>query len=93
MDRPLIAGSEILTNPWRDYFGSWKPSNGVNTKGYDARKSTAKEIKRFASWYGGVQVGIEQGQTVQMTAIFEIPEDALPVQAEVIGFDRPLTFD
>ena len=93
VEKPFIAGSEILTNPWGDYFDGWRPSSGINTEEYYPRKSSAEEIERFGSWYSGLRDGIKQRQTVQMTAIFEIPEDALPVQAEVSGFDRPLAFD
>jgi len=93
VEKPLIAASEILTNPWGDYFDGWKPSGGIDAEGYDARKSTPEEIERFGSWYSGLRDGIKQRQTVQMTALFEIPENALPVQAEISGFDRPFAFD
>ena len=89
---PRISALEILTEPYGDYFDGWR-SPGINTEGYAARQSTPEEIEQFAPWYGGTRVGIAQRQTVQMTAIFEIPLDASPVQARVTSFDRPLGFD
>ena len=91
-ERPRISGLEILTEPYGDYFDGWR-SPGINTEGYAARQSTPEEIEQFAPWYGGTRVGIAQRQTVQLTAIFEIPLDASPVQARVTSFDRPLGFD
>ena len=95
-ERPDISGVEILTEPHGDYFDGWRLTGGIRTKGYAARKSTPEEIEQFApwsGWYGASGVEIVQRQTVQLTAIFEILEDASPVQAEVTGFDRPLGFD
>ena len=51
--------------------------------------SAPEEIERFANWWGT----IGQRQTMQMTAIFEILRDALPAQAHVLSFGRPVGFD
>ena len=64
---------------------------GVDSRGIQPSGSFSapEEIERFAHWRGT----IGQRQTVQMTAIFEIPRDALPAQAHVMSFGRPVGFD
>ena len=70
-ERPHISGVEILTEPYGDYFDGWRITGGIHTEGYAARKSTPEEIEQSVLWSGQK---IEQRQTVQMTAIFEILE-------------------
>ena len=64
---------------------------GVDSRGIQPSGSFSapEEIERFAHWRGT----IGQRQTVQMTAIFEVPRDALPAQAHVMSFGRPVGFD
>ena len=71
---------------WGTGDGEGVDSRGIQPSG---SFSAPEEIERFAHWRGT----IGQRQTVQMTAIFEIPRDALPAQAHVMSFGRPVGFD
>jgi len=71
---------------WGTGDGGGVDSRGIQPSG---SFSAPEEIERFAHWRGT----IGQRQTVQMTAIFEIPRDALPAQAHVMSFGRPVGFD
>ena len=71
---------------WGTGDGRGVDSRGIQPSG---SFSAPEEIERFAHWWGT----IGQRQTVQMTAIFEIPRDALPAQAHVMSFGRPVGFD
>ena len=79
-------------HPHRETIGGgYLEGMGVDSRGIQPSGSFSapEEIERFAHWRGT----IGQRQTVQMTAIFEIPRDALPAQAHVMSFGRPVGFD
>ena len=85
--RALIErGTSGRHRGWGTGDGRGVDSRGIRPSG---SFSAPEEIERFAHWWGT----IGQRQTVQMTAIFEIPRDALPAQAHVMSFGRPVGFD
>ena len=94
VQKPSVEGASLVSEtPLSGRHRGWGTGDGrsVDSRGIQPTGSFSapEEIERFAHWWGT----IGQCQTVQMTAIFEILRDALPAQAHVMSFGRPVGFD
>lgn len=86
-ETPYLSAGEILTAPKGYYFEVWSPPLGVSSDEYKPRRATAEEMEALIGHSGGYEKLMPE-QSVVGCIKFEIPQDATPVEADVVGL-RP----
>lgn len=86
-ETPYLSAGEILTAPKGYYFELWDPPLGVHSKEYKPRRATAEGMETLKGDSGGYEKLMPE-QSVVGCIKFEIPEDATPVEADIVGL-RP----
>jgi len=88
---PSLKAGELAIAPQGSPYQLWLPLGGINAEAYNPRPSTDDEIKAL----GGDEAAYETllpGESVTGRLIFEVPENVVPIEAQVPGLAVPFTF-
>jgi hypothetical protein len=80
-DTPYLSSGEISTDKGYIY-PIWTPPSGVSSTEYNPRPATPQEIKDLIGDAGAFE-HLLQEQSVDGCVVFEVPQDATPVEATV----------
>jgi len=87
---PHITSGEILTDEGYIYSDWSMPDLPSEKEAYKERKATKEEINKRLTGVGWTH--LMQGETTKGRIVFEIPEDAEPVEAKLKKLIRPIEF-
>ncbi|GAI78544.1 unnamed protein product [marine sediment metagenome] len=80
---PYLNVGEVVTAPRGYYYEIFTPPSGIHSEEYKPRKATAEEIDTLIGNSGGYEDLLPE-ESVKGCVVFEIPEDAMPVEADII---------
>ena len=82
-ETPYLSAGEIATAPKGYCYKVWSPPLGVDSKEYSPRKATTEEVRVLIGDSGGYERLLPE-ESVIGCVVFEIPNDASPVEASIV---------
>ena len=88
---PYLSTGELTVAAQGGNYDLWSPVGGINAEVYNPRSSTDDEIKALGGGEGAY-VALLPGGSIKGRLIFEVPENVVPVAAEVSGLAVAFSF-
>jgi len=79
---PYLNAGEVVVAPQGYYYKVWSPPVGVHSIEYEPRPSTVDEVIALGGDAGAFEA-LLPGQSVTGSLVFEIPENVVPIEAQV----------
>lgn len=88
---PYLSVGEIVTAPEGYHYEIFTPPSGIHSEEYKPRKATAEEVDTLIGDSGGYEDLLPE-ESVKGRVVFEIPEDATPIEAKIASIPYMIEF-